>query len=98
MKTNIAFAAALLTFGCAVVPADMTLPPSGTGDMCDAARAQSLVGRPATAALGTEALNLTGARALRWIGPGMAVTMDFSPDRLNIELDGSNRVTAIRCG
>jgi hypothetical protein len=73
------------------------VPVHGPG-RCDAAGAKSLIGRAASAGLGAEALRLTGATALRWIAPGSAVTMDYREDRLNIELDGSNRVTAIRCG
>jgi hypothetical protein len=38
------------------------------------------------------------ARSLRWIPEGGAVTMDFSPTRLNAELDSANRVKAMRCG
>ena len=82
-----------LTAACVnVVPAD------GGDAVCNADRAQSLVGRAGTTELGVEAQRLTGARGLRWIQPGQAVTMDFRPDRLNIELDAQNRITAIRCG
>ncbi|MEJ8629834.1 I78 family peptidase inhibitor [Sphingomonas sp. I4] len=30
--------------------------------------------------------------------PGTVVTMDYRPDRLNIETDGQGRVTRLRCG
>ena len=43
-------------------------------------------------------MRLTGAGILRWMRPGDIVTMEFREDRLNLELDGNNRVTAIRCG
>ena len=43
-------------------------------------------------------LVLTRARAKRWIHPGEPVTMDYSQDRLNIELDEANKVTRLSCG
>lgn len=92
-------AAGLLLGGCAAPEVGMeeTVPVHGAGH-CDAGAAQGLVGQPASSALGAEALARTGARTIRWIQPGQAVTMDYRTDRLNIELDANNRVTAIRCG
>ena len=58
----------------------------------------SLVGQQATQQLGTEALRISNARTIRWIRPGMAVTMDYRFDRLNIHLDASNAVTRLTCG
>jgi hypothetical protein len=92
-----------MTMACAPVPpaepGEERVPVHGaTGYVCDAGRARSLVGREATGALGAEALRLSGARSIRWIPPGAMVTMDYREDRLNIELDGRNRVTRLRCG
>lgn len=91
-------AAMLLTSACVtVVPpeGEASTPPTGT---CNAAAAQRLVGQPADNDLGFEAQRLTGARSLRWIRPGDAVTMDYRPDRLNIELDERHLVARFRCG
>ena len=49
-------------------------------------------------ALDAEALRLSGARRLRWIRPGDMVTMDYSPQRLNIHLDGAGRIERFTCG
>lgn len=91
-----------MTLGCAPVPpsdVDQPVPVHGeTGFVCNAASVQSLVGRQATSELGADALRLSGARSIRWIPPGSAVTMDYREDRLNIELDGRNRATRLRCG
>jgi hypothetical protein len=70
----------------------------GTGRTCDAAKAQALVGQPASEALAAEAMRLTGAGALRWVPMGAMVTMDYRPDRLNIHLGPRNQVTKVACG
>lgn len=72
-------------------------PPMAAGE-CDASRATNLVGQQGTSDLGAKALKATGARALRWTRPGMAVTMDYREDRLNIHLDEKGRVVRITCG
>jgi hypothetical protein len=95
--------AAMMTMGCAQVPpaeaAEESVPVHGeTGKTCDAAPAQRLIGRTRSAALGEEAKRLSGAAALRWIPPGTMVTADYREDRLNIELDGNNKVIRIACG
>jgi len=38
------------------------------------------------------------ARTVRVVRPGDAVTMDHRPDRLNIQLDGQDRIAQFRCG
>ncbi len=73
---------------------------AGDGDAgsCDADGARGLVGEQVSSELGQRAMQLSDARSLRWIPPDRAVTMDYRPDRLNIEYDRENRVTGIRCG
>lgn len=39
-----------------------------------------------------------GVAAIRVIRPDQAVTQDFRPDRLNVELDAEDKVTRIFCG
>ena len=38
------------------------------------------------------------AKTVRILRPGMAVTMDYSPERLNIEVDAAERITRVSCG
>jgi hypothetical protein len=38
------------------------------------------------------------AASVRWIGPDMAVTMDYRADRLNGELDQDGAIVTLRCG
>jgi hypothetical protein len=100
-RVTAAASSLLLTMACAATPAEPEQVPvhGGSGGVaCQAARGQALVGREATAALGAEALRLTGSRTLRWLRPGDIVTMDYREDRLNIEIDAGNRVRALRCG
>ncbi|MEX1236102.1 MAG: I78 family peptidase inhibitor [Roseovarius sp.] len=37
-------------------------------------------------------------RPVRIIGPDSAMTMDYNPARLNVDTDGSGRITRIWCG
>ena len=86
--------AALLTIGCATTDQESSPPPEG----CDATGLADLTGRPASQELGAEALRRSGARTVRWIRPGDAVTMDYRSDRLNISLDAAGRVEGFNCG
>lgn len=97
MMRTIVAAGLLLLAGCATMAQDDTPIPTEAGE-CRIDDLAPLIGRAATAELGTEALRLSRARTIRWIQPGMAVTMDYRPDRLNIRLDAANRVEAFDCG
>lgn len=92
-------AALLLAIGCAPLP-DRAEPaaPAAPDGSCRVEGLSELVGRPATEELGAEALRLSGARSLRWIRPGDAVTMDYREDRLNLHLDGQGRLERADCG
>ena len=56
------------------------------------------VGQPASQQLGAQMMAASGARTIRWVPEGGVITMDFSPARLTVQLDGSNRVETARCG
>lgn len=95
---------ALATAGLALAACETTddkAVDAGGNDVryvCDATRVQGLIGQVASQTLGTDAIRGSGARTMRWIAPGTAVTMDYRTDRLNIHLDAQNRVTRIDCG
>ena len=55
-------------------------------------------GQPASQQLGAEMQRVSGARILQWVGHGMMVTMDFSPERLRVFLTADNRVERANCG
>ena len=65
---------------------------------CDAAAAQSAVGKQATAEVVEQARNDAGARTTRVIKPGQAVTMDYRGDRLNLYVDAKDAITSATCG
>ena len=65
---------------------------------CDASGISSFQGALATADLATLAMKRAHARTLRWLRPGMAVTMEYRLDRLTIEVDERNFIKALRCG
>ena len=60
---------------------------------CGAAGMQDLVGQD-KAVLAT----MTFPVGTRVIEPGTAVTEDYRPDRLNIDVDAGDRITGVWCG
>ena len=83
--------AALLALGACVAPAPAPAPAPDT-DLCKAAALQGLVGQPKSV-LRTMLLP-AGSRV---INPGDAVTADFRPDRLNVEIGTDDRIAKIGC-
>jgi hypothetical protein len=70
----------------------------GAGTACDAARAQFVVGQPATPENLEAAREAAGAAIVRTIRPGEVVTMEFRADRLTMDLDAQDIVREVRCG
>ena len=70
---------------------------SDDDDQCGAGHVRAYVGREATPTVRAEIAAKSKAGAIRWIEPGMAVTMDFRPDRLNAELDAQGRIIRLNC-
>lgn len=80
----------VLLAACVPAPANQPDPPDAS---CSAERLQHLVGQPESA------FDPNGFdEPIRIIHPGDAVTMDFSPRRLNVEIGMDGRIAAIRCG
>ena len=79
-------------------PTSPTSPVADVAKQCDAGKAQSAVGKTASQDVVDKAVSDSGSSTARVIKPGQAVTMDFREDRLNIEVDAGNVVTAVRCG
>lgn len=91
----------LLLNACANSPAGSPAgnsQPSAAAGECNEANAQFAVGRNADTQLQAEVRQRSGAMSLRVIRPGDAITMDYSTQRLNLELDANGRVVRARCG
>lgn len=65
---------------------------------CDAAPAQFAVGQSYTDALAEQARGASGAKTVRKLMPGQAVTMEYRGDRLNIEVNEAGTVVRVLCG
>lgn len=73
--------------------APVSPPPPPIAGACGADGLQGLVGQPAQV-LDT----MRFSQALRILRPGMAMTMDYSAERLNIEVDGNEQIIRVSCG
>lgn len=65
---------------------------------CNAQPAQSAVGQNSTASVVESARVRSGAQMARILRPGQIITKEFDAQRLNLEVDGSGRIVAVRCG
>lgn len=73
--------------------------PSNSGSQaCDSDRIAALVGKKWTERDRAVVLQRSGARRLRVYVRGTPVTLDYSPDRLNIETNAKGRITRLGCG
>lgn len=77
---------------CALITTACAQPEPPAAD-CGAAALQSLLGQPASVLQ-----TMRFGTATRIIRPGTAVTMDFSPSRLNIQIDEAETITRVTCG
>jgi len=83
---------------CSTAAQEPAVVGSGSGYVCRQASYESFVGRVASSEVGAELLQASGARVIRWVQPGMMVTMDYREDRLTVRLDANNRITSVSCG
>jgi hypothetical protein len=82
---------ALVLAGCVAEGPDTGELPDE--DACGASGLQGLIGQPRSVLAA-----MTLPAPTRVIEPGMAVTMDYSPARLNIELDEAGTIIRVACG
>ena len=73
------------------------LPGLPTGE-CSAKNLSNLVGRYATPSLVERAKRRAGASMARTLRPSQIVTMEYRNGRLNVNVDGGNRVQTFTCG
>lgn len=72
--------------------------PTPVPGTCQAQPAQFAIGYTFTDAVVEEVKSRSGARIARVLRPGMATTMEFNAERVNLEVDAANRVAKVRCG
>ncbi|MFN3973277.1 MAG: I78 family peptidase inhibitor [Gemmobacter sp.] len=83
--------ALMLAAACTVEPIPEPMPPASPS--CGAEGLQGLVGQRASVLQG-----MAFGSETRIIRPGMAVTMDYRENRLNIEIDTRERIVRVYCG
>jgi len=65
---------------------------------CNAQPAQFAVGQSSTATVMESARVRSGAQMARILRPGQITTKEFNAQRLNLEVDATGRIIAVRCG
>lgn len=73
-------------------------PPVAPGVECNSNGLESLIGKTQSAETTAEAKRLSGANVVRYLTPGMMVTMEFRSDRLNLHLGTNGKIGSARCG
>lgn len=73
-------------------------PPPPTSGTCDAGNVKFAIGERASHALLEQARVAAGASVARFIRPNEVITMEFSPARLNLNLNGQDIVRSAYCG
>jgi Peptidase inhibitor I78 family len=76
---------------------DETAAAPETADMCGASKVTDWVGKTDSPAARTAIATASGAKNIRWLTPGMAVTMDYRQDRLNANIDAAGKFTGFTC-
>ena len=92
-------APALLLAACqpyASEPGDAGTMPQPE-DACGKGKVADWVGKTDSPAAREAITKASGAKNIRWITPGMAVTMDYRPDRLNAIIDAGGKYTGFDC-
>lgn len=87
--------------GCSMAPAAPAAVPvhGGTpGHTCTTAATRQFIGHVSSEEMGAAIMRASHAAVLRWAPPGVMLTMDYRADRVTVHLDGSKRVTEIKCG
>ncbi|WP_159911162.1 I78 family peptidase inhibitor [Pantoea sp. 18069] len=75
-----------------------TAPAPAPRQICNAQPAQGFVGRTNTSQNLEQARQRAGAAMARVLHPGQVTTREFNAERLNLEVDATGRILAVRCG
>jgi hypothetical protein len=84
------------------LPMDEASPPLNANEpdaaACGADKLDRWLNVLPTETVKEEIADAAGHGSIRYIAPGDAVTMDFRPDRLNVETGDDGRIKLFRCG
>ena len=84
--------------GTATASGGSGMASAGRGGECDSAAAQGAVGKNLTQSLLDQTRSSAGAATARVLKPRELITMEYEPTRVNVLVDETNVVTAVRCG
>jgi hypothetical protein len=65
---------------------------------CNASAASFAIGQTATPQMIELARQASGATIVRTLSPGQPITLEYRPDRLNIEINFLRRIVGLSCG
>jgi len=77
--------------------AEATPPPPSMEPNCGADQYSAYVGQPASDEVIAAIAKSRGDKPMRVIKPGMAVTMDYMPERLNVQVGEDGKITGFNC-
>lgn len=84
--------------GCgAQTEAALPPPPAASEPGCGADQLAGYVGSPATDDVIAKIREWRGEHPIRVLKPGSMATMDYRPDRLNIDVDADGKIKGFRC-
>ncbi len=72
--------------------------PAQADGLCNADAVQDMRGQFASAETVEQTRLRAGAEKVRVLAPGDRATMDFNPQRLNIEIDEAEMIQRLSCG
>jgi hypothetical protein len=87
-------AGSCLVAACATMPADGERPPD---DSCRAKPGQRFLGQRASPEVGAAIMAATRSRAIRWVPPRTAITMEYAFGRVTVSYDDDYRITTVGC-
>ncbi|MBB6125065.1 I78 family peptidase inhibitor [Sphingobium subterraneum] len=91
----------LLATGCTPAAPPPSSPPPAANGPSEECRGEALalfIGQTASSEVAARMMQASGARTLRWVAPGMAVTMDYRADRLTVSYDAAMKIDRASCG
>ena len=98
---KVSLLAPALLAGCSTAPAaPAAVPVHGEtpGHTCSTAATGQFIGRVSSEEVGAAIMRASHAAVLRWAPPGVMLTMDYRADRVTVHIDGSKKITEIKCG